>query len=101
MHLSQPQATAAVAGLVLVASYALRRLPPTAPLWAKVPDGWRWLVPLVLASLTAFGEALQSGRGWDGALQVGLTAVLAAIGVHKVASDAPGPYNSKPQEVPK
>lgn len=65
-------------------------------LYYKIPDGWRWAPPLVIAALTGFIDGYTSGLPWQqSALRAGwalLTMGLGAMGVHGALVEAPGPY---------
>lgn len=79
--------------------YAVRKLPGLSFLWNKIPDGWRWLFPLVAGALTQviplvsssgsfaeLGQALLTGAG------VGLT----AMGIHAAVKESPIPIDGGP-----
>jgi xanthine/uracil/vitamin C permease (AzgA family) len=93
-------AVAAVALGALV--YAWRRFAPA--LWARVPDGWRWLPPVLIAGAAGFTEAFQRGLGWRDALGAAVSAGfgigLTAMGGHSLLKESKLPYGRKPDGSP-
>lgn len=71
-----------------------KRLAPN--LSAKIPDGWRWLPPVVVAAAGGFVDAYQSGASAGLAACVALYAVLGvaapSMGLHSALRESPLPY---------
>lgn len=74
--------------------FAWKKLAPD--LYYKIPEGWRWLPPIVLAGLTGFIDGYTSGLPWQQsslrAVWALLTMGIGAMGVHGALAEAPGPY---------
>lgn len=70
----------AVAALCITISTQLLRKVPWLydKVWSKIPDGWRWLVPVVKAALVAFVGAFVEGLPLTQALYA---AVGGAVGI--------------------
>jgi len=55
-------------------------------LWEKIPDGWRWVPPMLIAGAGGFVAAQQSGADWKAAALASVGAVwgiaLPAMGGH-------------------
>jgi hypothetical protein len=81
-----------IAGIVSLLVQGLRKLPLTAPLWQRIPDGLRWAVPLLLAMLGTAAESLISGAAWPQVISAALTASvvawLASMGVAAAGAEA-------------
>lgn len=91
----------AIAAVVLWAAiFALKSVPLTAKLWAWVPDGKRFLVPLVLGAASSIVPIIYRG----GSLKEIATAFLAgmgivgplAMGIHGGLKESPLPYGGGP-----
>lgn len=75
--------------------YLARKVYPSA--WAATPAQWRWVLPLLLATGVAFGDAVSRGLPWrDALLQsiAGTLAGLSASGGHHALVDSPLPYGA-------
>lgn len=83
--------------ILLLAIFALRKLPGLSSIWRKIPDGWRWVVPTlsgVLAGLVPVVAAHGNARAVFTSLVSGLTGVaLPAMGLHAVVKDSPIPID--------
>lgn len=62
-------------------------------LWFKIPDGWRWLVPVLSGAATAFTTAFASGATFPMALAAIVGGVLGigtpAMGLHAALKESP------------
>lgn len=90
-----------IAGLVSLLVQGLRKLPLTAPLWQRIPDGYRWAPPLVLAFLGTLTERLLDGAPlWPTSTVAALSAVvltwLASMGVAAGAKELTAGKDSVP-----
>lgn len=92
----------AVAAIVIWALIALwkNRAPE---IYYRIPDGWRWLPPVLLAACTGFVDGFASGLPWRQAALRALFAVLTmgvgAMGLHGAAKASPLPYGGGPSGV--
>jgi hypothetical protein len=67
-----------IAALVSLLVQALRKAPATASIWKRVPDGWRWAVPLALAFAGTVADAAIAGAPlWPESIHAGVAAGLA------------------------
>lgn len=85
----------AVASIVIWAIVALVK--NRAPEWYyRIPDGWRWLPPVLLAAATGFVDGFASGLPWQQAAMRALFAVVTmgvgAMGVHGALAASPLKY---------
>jgi hypothetical protein len=68
-----------------------------AALWSWVPDGSRWLLPMVAGAAIALAEGLTSGlRGWEllGTVAAGSGVLgLGSMGIHAALRDSPLHFN--------
>lgn len=65
-----------------------------APVWGpRIPDGWRWLPPVLLAAVGAFVDAFVAGLSWKLAL------IMAAYGIVSVAGPAMGTQGALKESV--
>lgn len=92
----------AVAALVIWAIVAVAK--SRAPeLYYRIPDGWRWLPPVLLAAATGFVDGFASGLPWQQAATRALFAVLTmgvgAMGVHGALAASPLKYGGGPSAV--
>lgn len=90
-----------IAALVSLLVQGLRKLPLTAPLWQRIPDGYRWAPPLVLAFLGTLADRLIAGDAlWPTSTVAALSAVavtwLASMGVAAGAKEMATGKNSEP-----
>lgn len=92
----------AVAALVIwaIVAFAKSRAPE---LYYRIPDGWRWLPPVLLAAATGFVDGFASGLPWQQAATRALFAVLTmgvgAMGVHGALAASPLKYGGGPSAV--
>lgn len=85
----------AVAALAIWAIVAFAK--NRAPEWYyRIPDGWRWLPPVLLAAATGFVDGFASGLPWQQAATRALFAVVTmgvgAMGVHGALAASPLKY---------
>lgn len=65
-----------------------------APVWGpRIPDGWRWLPPVLVAAIGAFVDAYVAGWSWKLAL------FMAAYGILSVAGTAMGTQGALKESV--
>lgn len=92
----------AVAALAIwaIVAFAKNRAPE---LYYRIPDGWRWLPPVLLAAATGFVDGFASGLPWQQASMRALYAVVTmgvgAMGIHGAAKASPLPYGGGPSAV--
>ena len=86
-------ALAAFAVLALIMGW--KRFSPD--LYYRIPEGYRWIPPLMLAALTGFADAYQSQLPWQQALLRAGYAILViglgASGAHGWLKESPIPYS--------
>lgn len=85
----------AVASIVIWAIVAFAK--SRAPEWYyRIPDGWRWLPPVLLAAATGFTDGFTTGLSWQQALaRAGFAVVtmgVGAMGVHGALAASPLKY---------
>lgn len=92
-------ALAALAIWALIAIWKQR----SPELYYRIPDGWRWLPPVLLAVCTGFVDGFASGLPWRQAALRALFAVLTmgigAMGIHGAAKASPLSYGGGPSAV--
>jgi hypothetical protein len=74
---------------------ALRNIPTTASVWKRIPDGWRWLVPIVMGDAIGFVEAYRQGHDVHTALLAMMSIGLGAVGLNGVLTDSSIPWNGR------
>lgn len=67
-----------------------------APMWARIPDKWQWLVPIALAGAAGALPALTSGnlKAAGIAFISAAGAGLGATGIHQSLKASPLPYGN-------
>lgn len=89
-------AVAAIAVWLVIAAW--KRYAPE--VYYRIPDGWRWLPPVLLAVCTGFVDGYLSGLPWQQsalrALFAALTMGVGAMGVHGAVAASPLPYGGGP-----
>lgn len=99
----------ALAALILTGTLQVfRKVPLTSGVWKKIPDGYRFLVPLFLGFATAFVGAWQEGQVWQSALLSALGGAIAigfpSMGVAAALAESPIPWDGgaggKPKSIP-
>lgn len=65
-----------VAVVLTLATQAFRKSPFTKDLWRKVPDGYRWALPVAAGSIAGFVHGFEAGRPLSGALTEALLGVF-------------------------
>lgn len=69
-------------------------------LWFKVPDGWRWLVPVLTGAATAFTAAFAQGVSFQMALVAIVGGVLGigtpSMGLHAALKESPANIDGGP-----
>lgn len=92
-------AIAAVAVWLVISAW--KRYAPE--VYYRIPDGWRWLPPVLLAAATGFVDGFASGLPWQQAATRALFAVLTmgvgAMGVHGALAASPLKYGGGPSAV--
>jgi hypothetical protein len=88
----------ALAALILtIAVQAFRKAPGSSKLWAKIPDGYRWALPVVSGAVTGFTQAYAAGLNLGSALlaaaggAVGIS--IPAMGLNSLLTEAPVRWN--------
>jgi hypothetical protein len=77
-----------IAMLLTLVVQLVRKSPKTAGWWRKVPDGWRWLAPVVTGAVMGFVHGYQGSLPLGGAL---LSATVEALyGIFGVSMTAMG-----------
>lgn len=88
---------ATVAAVVLAVVWVLRRVGPG--VWARVPERWRWVVPLLIGTAAAVTDSAARGassRELLAAAVAGVLGGLGASGAHEALKASPLPYARKP-----
>lgn len=88
----------ALAALILLfVTQLFRKAPKLSDLWRKVPDGWRWLFPVVGGAVTGFTGAFQAGQPLGSALVAAaggtLGISLTAMGLNALLTESVVPWN--------
>jgi hypothetical protein len=93
-----PPAWYALAALILTAVVqVVRKSPVLRDLWRSIPDGWRWLVPVLAGASTGLIHGLESGVPllqlalYAGAGALGIS--LPAMGLHALLRESPVPWD--------
>ena len=86
-------AVAALVLMVVVQVVRTNNVPLLTKLWFKVPDGWRWIGPMLVGAVTAFTDAFANGSMFGQALTAvvgGLLGIgLPAMGWHAATKESP------------
>jgi hypothetical protein len=86
-------AVAALALMIVLQVIRQNKVPGLTKLWFKVPDGWRWIGPVLIGAATAFTTAFAQGVDFAHALLAvvgGLLGIsLPSMGWHAVAKESP------------
>lgn len=67
-----------IATVLTFVTQIARKSAYTAKLWAKIPDGWRWVWPVAAGAVAGFTHGFGAGRPLTGAL---IEMVLGIFGV--------------------
>jgi hypothetical protein len=62
-------------------------------LWYKVPDGWRWVVPFLLACSQAFVDAYNKGLPFEDAVRSVIAIAFGSMGLNALLTELPGGWN--------
>jgi hypothetical protein len=88
----------ALAALVLTLGVQLfRKSPKSSELWQKIPDGYRWAIPMLSGAVTGFTQAFAAGLSFGAALlsavggAVGIS--IPAMGLNSLLTEAPVRWN--------
>lgn len=86
----------ALAALVLMGLLQVirsNRVPFLTKLWYRVPDGWRWLGPLLFGASTAFVTAFANGLSFAQACAAIVGGIFGigfpSMGIHAAAKESP------------
>jgi hypothetical protein len=83
--------------IVLFATQLFRKAPMLSDLWRKVPDGWRWLFPVVSGASAGFVGAFQAGLSFTvalvGAVGGALGISVPAMGLNALLTESPIRWN--------
>lgn len=93
----------AVAALaIMIGTQLLNSLPLLrAKIWNKIPLGYRWLVPVLAASLTAFVHGFQAHEALGASVWDAVKIALSAMGGAAALKESPLPWgNTGPGGVP-
>lgn len=86
-----------IAIILTIAIQLARKSPYTAPMLAKIPDGWRFLVPMVSGGVLGFVHGYQAGYSLVGALVetvAGICGVsLISMGMAATLKESPIPWD--------
>lgn len=99
IQLVQAKAWYPLAALVLMLALQFVRKGPAwlAALWTRVPNGWRFVGPLLMGAATAFVGAYSSGATLRQALAAAVAGVLGiglpASGLHAWVKESPLPVD--------
>jgi hypothetical protein len=88
-----------VAAILTFAIFLGKNSPYTKVAYAKIPEGWRWLLPVVAGGAMGFVKGYNAGYTWVGAFVetvFGITGVSAtAMGLNAALKDSPIPWDGK------
>lgn len=96
-----------VATILMLVIALAKRSPYTKIGYAKIPDGWRWVVPVVVGGAMGFVKAFEAGYAWTGALVetfAGICGVsFISMGINAALKESPLPWGGgsggKPEPV--
>jgi hypothetical protein len=95
LHLHNWYAFAALA--LTLAVQLFRKAPKSSELWAKIPDGWRWLIPVVSGAVTGFTQAYAAGLSFGTAALAAFGGAIGisipAMGLNSLLTEAPVRWN--------
>lgn len=95
LHLHNWYALAAL--LLTLAVQLFRKAPKSSELWAKIPDGWRWLLPVVSGAVTGFTQAFAAGLPFPSAALAAFGGAIGisipAMGINSLLTEAPLRWN--------
>lgn len=84
---------AASAALLTLLIQVCRNVAWTAKLWKRIPDGWRWTVPILAGAATGYVEAWRQGHDFHTAVIAMMSVGLGAVGLNGVLTDSAVPWN--------
>lgn len=92
--------------IILTLAIALaKKSPYTSAGYKKIPEGWRWLVPVIAGAAMGFVKAYEAGYTWVGALMetgAGIFGVsFISMGINAGLKDSPLPWGGGPGGKPK
>lgn len=86
-------AVVALALMVVLQVVRKNDVPLLTRLWFKIPDGWRWLAPMLTGMATGFTTAFASGLTFHMALVAMVGGALGigfpSMGMHAAAKESP------------
>lgn len=95
LHLHNWYALAAL--LLTLAVQLFRKAPKSSELWAKIPDGWRWLLPVASGAVTGFTQAFAAGLAFPSAALAAFGGAIGisipAMGINSLLTEAPLRWN--------
>lgn len=98
LHLRNWYAFAALALTLIV--QLIKTAPRLQPLWLKIPDGYRWLLPIASGAVTGFTQAFASGWSLAAALLAAIGGALGisipAMGLNAFLTESPMKWNGGP-----
>lgn len=88
----------ALAALILTLAVQLfRKAPGSSEWWAKIPDGWRWALPVLSGAVAGFTQAFAAGLNvWSallGAVGGAVGISLPSMGLNAALTDSKLPWN--------
>lgn len=90
----------ALAALILTTVVQIvRKSPVLRDLWRRIPDGWRWVIPVLGGSVTGLVHGLHVGAPlahlalYAGAGALGIS--LPAMGLHALLKESPIPFDGR------
>lgn len=83
--------------ILLLVTQLFRKAPKLGDIWRKVPDGWRWLFPVVSGAVAGFTGAFQAGQPLASALVASVGGAIGisipAMGLNALLTESPVPWN--------
>jgi len=88
-----------IATILTLVIAGAKKSPYTKVWYAKIPDGWRWLVPVVFGGIMGFVKAYESGYAWTGALAETLGGIFGvsfiSMGLNAALKESPLPWGGE------
>lgn len=95
LHLRNWYALAAI--ILTLAVQIFRKAPKSSEWWAKIPDGWRWAIPVLSGAVTGFTQAYAADLSLGAALlaagggAIGIS--IPAMGLNAALTELPVKWN--------
>jgi len=95
LHLHNWYALAAL--LLTLGVQVFRKAPWSSDLWQKIPNGWRWLLPVLSGAITGFTQAFAAGLDLPAAVLAAIGGAIGisipAMGINSLLTESPVKWN--------